>query len=91
MILPSPRLPPGFQLPPGVGFDFHGVESHTWGTAGLLSLPEVADSVYPLDAAGNERLLWLIVQPHSDSPRFLLAAVYAPTPCDVAFWDSLIT
>ena len=40
-VLPSPRWPPGASLPPGIGFEWVGIQTKNWQSVGMLIAKEL--------------------------------------------------
>ena len=79
LVLPGPRMPAGFQLPPDYPFLYVGARNQSWNTVGVLLARDIATRVEVLEnASTSDRRIWLRIPPFQSYSPLILCAFYAP-------------
>ncbi len=90
LVLPSPRLPPGTQLPPGFPYAYHGHHSTEWQTVGIFVLPEVEPALEFPNISSSKRREWILARSADKQPPIGVCAVYGPLDDKFVFWQELL-
>ena len=91
-VLPGARWPLGARIPPGVPFQWIGVQTASWSSVGLLVSNDVVDLVQVVEDLGADNVMWITLcsSPGDDAPvSFVLGAIYPAPGGDIPTWNKI--